>query len=473
MSRRIQVNRLAQDELTYELAIRGIAAGNCEEMRHRLAMAFQMEKTGESIAYPTYPYTFDEDGKAVDDKVKELIVEVGTLSGGRKSGPVVRCQTKLSHVLNRIDHMDPGTDADKQKKKSEWLAMTLTLLKKLDDQVNKFEEKQLVPPGLSLLETGSATGSVTTGTATAAQGEDSDDDDDGASFSAGLPGAANSSAVGHGQTSTCTRSIHPSKWNLQFAGDKRGLSLSAFLEKCEELRIARHVSKDVLLESGVDLFVGKAYQFYKAYRNEVTTWDEFVDLLREEFQPHNYNEKLFEEIRRRTQGPEESIGIYLAVMLGYFKRLTCPISEQAKLKILLRNLAPFYQSQLALVDITSISQLRSLCRRLEERRESVENFSQPPRRSSHLEPDLAYVTEEEPGLLTLRLDDKNNHVKQDSDKGNSTERKDIVCFRCKKPGHRAIGCLLPKPKFCFRCKKDGVTVKTCPNCRSGNGGGRS
>lgn len=54
-------------------------------------------------------------------------------------------------------------------------------------------------------------------------------------------------------------------------------------------------------------------------------------------------------------------------MSGYFKRLTCHIREEATLKILMRNIAPFYQSQLGLVDITSINHLKELCRRLEER----------------------------------------------------------------------------------------------------------
>lgn len=89
------------------------------------------------------------------------------------------------------------------------------------------------------------------------------------------------------------------------------------------------------------------------------------------------------------------MGIYLEVMIGYFKRLTCLISEKVTLKILLRNIAPFYQQQLSLVDVTSISQLRTLGRKLEAKREAVENFSAPPSRRSHvLEPDIAYVGEE-------------------------------------------------------------------------------
>ncbi|KAG5862087.1 hypothetical protein JTB14_008120 [Gonioctena quinquepunctata] len=85
------------------------------------------------------------------------------------------------------------------------------------------------------------------------------------------------------------------------------------------------------------------------------------------------------------------LGELINSMLPIGKRLTCPVSEETKIKILSRNIAPFYQTQLALVEVTSMSQLRELGRRLETRKEAAENFSAPCRKSSALEPDLAHV----------------------------------------------------------------------------------
>jgi hypothetical protein len=48
-------------------------------------------------------------------------------------------------------------------------------------------------------------------------------------------------------------------------------------------------------------------------------------------------------------------------------------------------------------------------------------------------------------------------------------KKEIICFRCNKPGHRAIGCVEPRRLACFGCKKEGFTRRTCPNCSQGNG----
>ena len=41
----------------------------------------------------------------------------------------------------------------------------------------------------------------------------------------------------------------------------------------------------------------------------------------------DYNDRLFEEIRSRTQGADEPMGIYLAVMDNLFDRLTVNVPE--------------------------------------------------------------------------------------------------------------------------------------------------
>lgn len=434
--RKIQVNRLSQDELNYELLIRGIATGTVDEMRHALTMALRLEKSGDSIKYPTYPFSAAEDVKAVDDKLKNLQPLIESFKDTSTSGAYLKFTTKLNHVLNRIDNI-PETATERPQLLSTALLLIDRLLQKAEDA----EKELAVPVQMSLMGTNQAQ----------------------TSFAAIIPPSRTSSPVRNsGLSSSNIQSVPPSKWNLIFSGDKKGLSLSAFLERLEELRVARHVSKDILLESGIDLFSGRAYQFYLAYRSQVSSWDEFLVLLREEFLTPNYNEKLFDEIRKRTQGHDESIGIYLAVMTGYFNRLTCPVSEETKLKVILRNLAPFYQNHLALIDVGSIAELRQLGKRLEARKEAVENFVSPgcSRRANMMEPDLAYAEVQASSSDFGSPADVKVEVFQQS----PPKSKEIICFRCSKPGHRAAGCTLKRGKFCFRCKKEGYTVKTCPDC---------
>lgn len=438
-SRKMQVNRLNQEELNYELQIRGIATGTVEQMRQALTMAMRLEKSGDSIKYPAYPFTEQEDISAVTKKLGEIEPEIVSFQETLSSGLYLKFQSKLSHVLGRIDNI-PLESAERPNV----LARALTLLDQLHQKAEENGKSQAVPPQMSLMESLPAA----------------------ANFAAVITPSRRSSGVPapQGTVPSGMKPVPPSKWGITFSGDKKSMSLSAFLERVEELRVARHVPKDTLLESGIDLFSGRAYQFYTAYRDQVNSWDEFLVLLREEYLTPNYNEKLFDEIRKRTQGPDESIAIYMAVMTGYFNRLTCSISEETKLKIILRNLAPYYQSHLALVTVNSLSELRELGRRLEAGKEAMENFVPPSRRGAVMEPDLAYVEvgEDVPvdvcdsSLAKLRSEAK-------------PAARDIICYRCNQPGHRAVGCLLSKGKFCYRCKREGYTVRTCPNCsKQGN-----
>lgn len=435
------MNRLNQAELNYELQIRGIATGTVDQMRHALTMALRLEKSGDSIRYPPHPFTEDEDLKAIKEKLDELQPKVSSFNESPGSAAYSKLQTKLSHVLGRIENL-PLESLERPKV----FSTALTLLDELHRKAEEATKTSSTPPQVSFMAP--------------VQGA--------AGFASSITPSRRSSVIASPTVTPATsvKSVPPSKWNLTFSGDKKGLSLCAFLERIEELRVARHISKDTLLESGIDIFSGRAYQFYLAYRNQVSSWDEFLLLLREEYLTPNYNEKLFDEIRRRTQGPDESIGIYIAVMTGYFNRLTCSVPEETKLKIIMRNLAPYYQNHLALVTVNSLSELRDLGKRLEAGKEAVENFVSPSKRGPIMEPDLAYV---EAGEGTSAVDSFSSALTGGQAEKREITSKEIICYRCNKPGHRAIGCVEKKGKFCFRCKKEGYTIRTCPNCsRQGN-----
>lgn len=165
------------------------------------------------------------------------------------------------------------------------------------------------------------------------------------------------------------------------------------------------------------------------------------------------NEKLLEEIKKQTQGSDESIGIYLSVMKALFRRMTCKVPESAQLKIILRNLTPFYQTQLGLLEIDTIEHLRILGKLLEARPEAVEAFTAPSRKKVTLEPDLGYVGMEA-------------HVNVATTSEYTGQAQELfLCFNCYKPGHKAAGCLERKRKRCYRCKTDGCTIRT-PKCNS-------
>lgn len=456
MSRKMQVNRLDKEELIYELTVRGIGTGKVEEMRHRLIQALQLEKEGDSIKYPPYPFKFDEDDEAVTKTLDVIEGMVDKFDDGSKSNAAVKLHTKFSHTMGRLNNM-VGEDAEQQEKKSELLARILSLRQEFSRKIEEYETKQHgILPTLSFV---------------AGQAGPS-------GFHAGLGNVSTSSSLGNlnnlgrqqsvNQHCGSIKTIPPHKWNIQkYTGDRRSnISVNAFFEHVEELRAARNVSTETLLNSGIDLFCDKAYQFYKNCRDRVTTWEELVTEFKNEFLSTHYEEDLFDELRHRTQHPTESIGVYLAVMSSYFNRLARPLTEEVKLTIILKNLHPYYLERLRDPMPSSLDELRSACRSMEARRDTIRNYVEPStRRNCLLERDLAYVDASE--NLDIAEASSSSNRRRDSSKP-------IICFRCQQTGHKAIGCAQPKKLTCFKCHKEGYTVRNCPTCNNqGNGNRRT
>lgn len=441
MSLKMETGRLVQDELIYELSIRGIGTGTVEEMRKSLARSLKIERGGSSsFTWPDYPYSFEDDAAAVTAKLQEIRNLLEDFTSGKGSNRYKKVETKLAHTMGRLDRASPAEETGK-KVKADLLARVLALMTDFEEIAEANERSS----GAGILDLS------VLGVAGASDGDEQ---------------TKQETSMRRQSTSGLTRgkSVPVAKWDIKFTGEKKSLSLNAFLERVDELCVARYVSREELFDSAIDLFAGRALVWYRAVRKSVTNWNELVLQLREEFQPHDYDTKLFDEIKRRTQGPEETIGIYLAVMSSLFGRLCTPISEKIKLKILMGNISPFYQTQLGLTDVKSIDELRTLCRRLEVRRETVEGFSLPCKKFNSLEPDLAYVGTE-----------IQSSVANEAVSVAATKTDPITCFNCGKPGHRAIGCIEPRRKYCYKCKKSGYTVKTCPTCngKSGNESRRS
>ncbi|XP_074042653.1 uncharacterized protein [Leptinotarsa decemlineata] len=449
MARKMQINRLDRDELCYELTVRGVAVGTVDEMRHRLSVALQMEKDGDSLRYPDYPFIFSDDETAVKTALDELTVLLTNFDGQRNSGEGLKFQTKLSYVLGRIDRMEPK-DCTEKTTKADLVAQALILMDEFNQKIHNAQQaSRTVPSGLSQLQNRIINQAL----------------------NANIQPVAHSSLAAvtfPNQVASDGKMIPPYKWNIKkFTGDAKGVSVTAFFEMIEEHRLARHVPESILLDSGMDLFAEKAYQFYKDCRGRVDSWEELVGEFRDEYLSANHMDALFEELQRRTQHPTESIGVYLAVMSNYFSRLGCPMSEDAKLAIIMKNLHPFYQDRLRDPLPTNISELRDTCRKMESRRDVINSYVEPStRRGNIIEKDLAFVD------LAENMCAMNVATTQPATSGQRSCQ--VICFRCKQPGHRAVGCASAGKRQCYGCNREGFTKRNCPNCSNkGNGHGHS
>lgn len=402
-----KVGPLLKEELEYELTIRGLPPAEnatVEDMRKSLRAAIRTEDAlNQSCVVDDYPYSFEQDKAALEKKVEEVEALVQGWKENRGASSMKQCKARVEFALRRVGYACPKSKEERA---------TLRALR----------TKLIVAMG--------------------SMGEDDTDSED----ESGRPKGTPERVV----EIRDSRIPDISKWGVKFLGERTG-SINAFLERVEELRRTRGVTEAQLFQAAAELFDSRALIWYRANCQRVTTWRELVAELKAEFLPVDYDDRLWEEIRKRTQGPDEPIGVYVAIMERLFDRLGSKCEEEAKLRTIRRNLAPFLQQQLGLTDVSSIQELIKLGRMVEATRASVESFVPPSARSRRtLEPDLAYI-----GLVT-------SEVAAVSLRPDRTERPTPRCWSCGELGHISRRC--PRSVWCLGCRTPGVQRYECPRC---------
>lgn len=433
------VERLLKEELQYELRVRGLpSAGLVKDLRVALRKTFRQEAEGEIFICHIYPFTYDEDSAAIlqgREKLNKLL-DAYEISPVKETS--LSIETKLSHLINRVNNSKPVSPEDVADKAENNLNLA-TMTSRYQLLLNKSPSYKLLSAAED--ETEEASKNLTSSN-------------------------INNGATLNPPTNIVIKSTPVSKWCLKFSGEPRSISVNAFIERVQELVIARNVTLEQLFAESIDLFSGKALVWYRAYKHQYKDWSEVESALRREFQPVDYDDRLLEEIKRRTMGPDENMSIYLAIMQTMFSRLSEPLSEAQKLKIVLRNLKPFYQNQLGLTVVKSFEELLIHGRTLETRKLAVENYVPPSRKKTDLETDLAYLsieTETQLDIATIgpRIDNSNSTTNLPS------SRPPLQCWHCRKTDHLAAECREPKSRFiCYRCGKPDATTRNCPRCNS-------
>jgi hypothetical protein len=126
MALKFEVNRLASDELSYELEIRGIVGlATVAEMRKTLRNLVRLEKSPTPLIYPAHPYTFEEDATAVTQKLDEIRGLVESFEGVRDA-TYAKIISKIAHALGRVNK-SRATEAVEEPRKSQLIVSLLNL----------------------------------------------------------------------------------------------------------------------------------------------------------------------------------------------------------------------------------------------------------------------------------------------------------------------------------------------------------
>uniref|UniRef100_A0A6P7G1F3 Uncharacterized protein LOC114334923 n=1 Tax=Diabrotica virgifera virgifera TaxID=50390 RepID=A0A6P7G1F3_DIAVI len=261
-------------------------------------------------------------------------------------------------------------------------------------------------------------------------------------------------------SSCCSRGngIDVSRWNVKYSGEG---SVEDFLERVEELRIARGASKEQLFSAVPDLVTNDALRFFRT--RQFADWDDFANQLRLMYQ--RSDEDRWEEIRHRTQGSEEKVLSFILAIESMFRKLSSLPSEETRFAIIRRNLLPYIQSHLAIQQIKSIEDLLTLSRQVEDTEVRLQRFAPPPTNYKYLvDPDLAY---HKPSRTTVASVQESSSGHDSSNiavaavQPGSSGSSSVVCWNCRETGHRFRKCSKPRRRFCFKCGRDNVLLAQC------------
>lgn len=269
---------------------------------------------------------------------------------------------------------------------------------------------------------------------------------------------------------TCDRGIGTDVSKLKFDGHT---CVRAFIQKVDEFMLARNIDSKKIMCFATEIFSGNALHWYRSIRDSTESWTDLVLLLKQDFDPVDYDYRLMAEIHNRTQGETENITIYFAIMSGMFSRLSEKLSEDKKLQILLHNIRPCYTDTLAAnPDIGSVETLRAKCRNYEIFQSRRAQFREPPKQTSDtLAPEFAYrpsysnSTRNSPSYKAFPNAAIDSAVNAISSSSNS---KPLFCPRCRSNNHSLSMCQEPRTPVCFKCGKKDVIFPNCPVCNQKN-----
>ncbi|KAF5283755.1 hypothetical protein FQR65_LT02649 [Abscondita terminalis] len=211
MALKVVINYLSKEELAYEVEVRGADVGTVEEMRKSLTSLLKIEKTDPKVidSYPDYQFTEESDTQAVEASLVAIQNLIDKFDGGNSR----KIESKLWHVLGRLRRMNDLS------------AIRVDLLKKALSLKDKFQvcvSSAVKPAELDALEAS-------------------------LNISLSLDPAGSSTPRKNlpliSAVQTTPKSIPVYKWDVKFSGRPES-SVSAFLERVDELASARSVSME-------------------------------------------------------------------------------------------------------------------------------------------------------------------------------------------------------------------------------------
>jgi hypothetical protein len=259
MDEQFKVKHLLADELTYELRIRGITTSRNQDDKRKLLARALSKELGRPDEYflslHDAEYDHDTEVQAIEDTLESIRTILTEFEGTAEDMIFKRLKTRLTHLSFRIRRMRRERDAEYR---NEAYATCLLLEADLHDKAAEASPVTVEAP----------------------------------------PVVATTPIYVHPHARSPEPKLVPiHTWGVSFNGEENGMTVNQFLERVEELSVARNATNRDLFNAAIDLFSGKALIWYRSVRSRLSDWDEVVQLLKQEFLPPDFDELLWDEIK--------------------------------------------------------------------------------------------------------------------------------------------------------------------------------
>lgn len=232
-------------------------------------------------------------------------------------------------------------------------------------------------------------------------------------------------------------------WDLKFSGDPRkdDYSFKQFCKVVESLARTNGLSRTDLLESGIQLFEGKARKWFLNNMHRFDSWRELKERYKRDQLRDRDDEHLLDEAYDRKQGENEMCADFVESIQSVFESMDDPPGERQQVHIAQKNMLSEYRVQLVNSGrrFRTMDRLLEHCRDLDVVRRDVEREKAKSR--------------SDPKRTFAQFRDSQNRVAK------------WKCWNCDSESHGFRACPQPIRKFCTNCGFKNVTSDQCPQCK--------
>jgi hypothetical protein len=242
-------------------------------------------------------------------------------------------------------------------------------------------------------------------------------------------------------------------WGLNFNGSSKGMPAERFISMVNAYtNDCLNGNFRLLSENCHLLFSEKARDWFWRYRDSVTKieWGKLCKALKEHYVGHLDDYDIKELMKERKQQSTESFEDFYNAIMHLKDRLKMQIDEKEVMEIMRRNLKPYLRKELFYHKIKNLAHLRSLVLKRE-----LLNHDLDKRKEDRFT--RKYVNE-------INNFESEEDSEEEISEVEMRKRREMICWNCRKEGHRYMDCLKEKTVFCYGCGMQNQYRPTCEKC---------